>query len=97
MSSLDVRALPVVDREVLIGIVTERDLEPHRGHYEWTAVRTAMTTNPTTVGPATPVSEVARILVEHRFNSIPVVLDGILVGMIGCNDLIRLLTADGVS
>ena len=85
------RELPVVDGGELVGILAQRDLRPHLGHYEWTAVRAAMTPCPVTVAPHTPVRDVARLLLERCFNSVPVVAGRALVGMIGRHDLVRLL------
>src|SRR6266704_491999 len=39
MESLGARELPVVAGGDLVGILTQSDLQPHRGHYEWTTVR----------------------------------------------------------
>jgi CBS domain-containing protein len=53
-----------------------------------------MTHGPVTVGPETPAATVARLLVERCFNGVPVVDDGVLVGMIGRADLLGLLIGD---
>jgi CBS domain-containing protein len=91
MTALGVRELPVVEAETLTGIVTRSDLEPFRGHFEWTTVATVMTANPVTVEPDTPLSAVATIFLENGFNSVPVADQGRLVGMIGRADLVRVL------
>jgi len=46
MESLGSREVPVVTGRTLVGILTRTDMEPHRGHYEWTPVLAAMTPNP---------------------------------------------------
>jgi len=94
MDCFRIRELPVVERGTLVGILTERDLQPHRGHYEWTAVRAAMTPDPVTVGPDAPIATVARLLLEGCFNGLPVVAAGALVGMVGRSDLLRLLAEE---
>jgi CBS domain-containing protein/hemerythrin-like domain-containing protein len=94
MDGLGSREVPVVAGGVLVGIVTRSDMEPHRGHYEWTAVRTAMTPDPVTVSPDTPATEVAQLLLQHGFNSIPVANGRELLGMIACRDVLRVLAAD---
>lgn len=94
MASLGTREVPVVDGAVLVGILTRSDLEPHRGHYEWTTVRAAMTNNPLAVDAGVPIATVARLLVARSFNSIPVTEHGRLVGMVGRRDLLRLLAGD---
>jgi CBS domain-containing protein/hemerythrin-like domain-containing protein len=97
MEPLGVRELPVVEQGRLVGILAERDLRPHLGHHEWTAVRTAMTRDPIVVSPETPVPAVARLLLRHGFNGVPVVRDGKLLGMVARVDLLRVLARDGGS
>ena len=67
MDSLRARELPVVVGRALVGILTRTDMEPHRGHYEWTAVREAMTPKPVSVAPETPLPAVARLLLGGGF------------------------------
>lgn len=91
MARLDLRELPVVADGRVVGIVTQRDMEPHRGHFEWTTVRTAMTADPVTVTPGTAAAEVAAILRARTFNAVPVVAaGGALVGMLARADLLQL-------
>jgi CBS domain-containing protein len=40
-----------------------------------------------TVGPDTAVGEIARLLVTHRINAVPVVADGCLIGLVSQTDL----------
>jgi CBS domain-containing protein len=91
MGTLGIRELPVVDHGTLVGILAWSDLEPHRGHYEWTAVRAAMTADPVTVNADAPIATVARVLLERSFNSVPVMESGRLVGMVARRDLLRVL------
>jgi len=94
METLGTRELPVVKGCGLVGVLTRTDMEPHRGHWEWTAVRTAMTSNPVTVPPEAPIRTVARLLLDRKFNSVPVVAGGELLGMIARSDVLAAL-ADG--
>lgn len=58
-----------------------------------TKVGQAMTLNPVTVSPDTPVDKLADLMVEKKFHTIPVVQDGKLVGVVGKKDMLRLLTS----
>jgi CBS domain-containing protein len=51
----------------------------------------AMTPNPLTVGPETGIDELAEIMVNRGFHTIPVVERGKLVGIIGKSDVLRTL------
>lgn len=91
MASLRTRELAVVSGRMLVGILVRADLEPYRGHYEWTLVRAAMTVSPVCVAPDTPVPAVARLLTLREFNAVPVTVGGELVGMVGRADILRVL------
>lgn len=58
-----------------------------------TKVGQAMTLNPVTVSPDTPVNKLADLMVEKKFHTIPVVQNGKLVGVVGKKDILRLLTS----
>ncbi len=56
-----------------------------------TNVSDAMTTEPVTVNPDTGVEEIASLMLDRNFHSIPVVDKGKLVGIIGKEDILRTL------
>lgn len=85
------RELAVVEGEILVGIITRSDMEPFRGHYEWTSVRAAMTVDPLVLAPDTTISAAARTFLAAGFNGIPVASGGRLLGMIARSDLLRIL------
>ena len=102
----DIRAVPVVEDGQLVGIVTDRDVrqvapayplfrdEVEIRHYtEHLTVTAAMTADPMTVTPATPLVEAAKILETYRISSLPVVEDFRVVGMLSVNDLLRVFVA----
>jgi tRNA nucleotidyltransferase (CCA-adding enzyme) len=95
METVEVRELPVIEGGAIVGIVTRSDLDPHVGQLEWTPVRLAMSASPRTVTPDTPIDDVVHALLDGNFNGVPVVADGMVVGMITRRDLLRLLI-DGV-
>jgi acetoin utilization protein AcuB len=80
--------LPVVRDGKLIGIITDRDLREHQGHFEHTKVNGVMNENPVTVSPATTLEEAAQIMVKRQFGGLPVVTGGRLVGMITMTDIV---------
>ena len=98
----DIRAVPVVEDGKLIGIVTDRDVrqvapayplfrdEVEIRHYtENLTVTAAMTADPMTVSPHSPLVEAAKILETYRISSLPVVDDHKLVGILSVTDLLR--------
>jgi acetoin utilization protein AcuB len=83
------RRLPVVEGNRLVGIVTDRDLGPHSGHLGETRVTAAMTENPLTIVPATPLKAAARRMLDTKLDSLPVVEDEKLVGIITTTDILK--------
>ena len=57
-----------------------------------TTVADAMTADPVTVNPETSVEEIAGLMVDRSFHTIPVVEKGRLVGIVGKEDVLRTLT-----
>jgi hemerythrin-like domain-containing protein/predicted transcriptional regulator len=94
MATLATRELAIVEDGAVVGILTRTDMEPHRGHLEWTAVRTAMTAHPVVVAPDAPIPTVVRLLLDGGFNAVPVTMGDVLVGMIRRDDLLRLLDGE---
>jgi len=56
-----------------------------------TTVRDAMTENPVSVDPDTDIEEIAALMVDKSFYSIPVEDNGKLVGIIGKEDILQTL------
>jgi CBS domain-containing protein len=50
-----------------------------------------MTPSPVTVNPETSIEEIAALMVDRRFHTIPVVEKGKLVGIVGKEDVLRTL------
>jgi CBS domain-containing protein len=55
-------------------------------------VSDAMTEPPITVDIETPVDEIAGLMVDKKFHSLPVLQDDKLVGMIGMKDVLKTIT-----
>jgi len=97
LKSARVRRLPVVDAQgTVVGIVTLGDLERFlskapppgilkRQHH----VEQAMITPVVTVSPEHPVEEAARLMVEHKIGSLPVIENNRLVGIITETDIFK--------
>ncbi len=83
------RCAPVIENGRLAGIITDRDVRGHMGRLDKVEAKYAMTANPTTVEPTTPVHEAAQILVERKIDALPVVKDGRLVGVMTSSDILR--------
>jgi CBS domain-containing protein len=54
-------------------------------------VEEAMTTDPQTITPDTPLEEIAQIMAEKKFHTLPVVEKGKLIGVVGKEDVLRTL------
>ncbi|MCB2149523.1 MAG: CBS domain-containing protein [Deltaproteobacteria bacterium] len=56
-----------------------------------TTVSDAMTPNPVTVGPDSSIETVAALMVDHNLHTLPVLEKGMLVGVVGKEDILRTL------
>jgi len=54
-------------------------------------VKQAMTANPVTVGPETEIEDIAALMVDRKYHTLPVVEGGRLVGIIGKEDVLKTL------
>lgn len=61
-------------------------------------IRNYMTPDPVTIQPETPVEDIARLLLAHRINGVPVV-DGAgrLIGVVTAEDLIHRGRTNGLN
>jgi len=97
-----IRHLLVTEGERLAGIVTDRDIRlnlpsPATSLSVWEinylltklTVGDVMTKAVITVEPERPIEEAARLMLEHRIGALPVVGDGLLVGILTETDLLR--------
>ena len=98
----DIRHLPVMDNEKLVGIVSERDLRSIVGYlsslskskqkgeiYQQFFVDYVMTREVLTVSPADSLLNVARLFGELKIGALPVLDDGKLVGIVSYIDLLN--------
>ena len=97
LKSIKVRHLPVVDADgQVVGLVTQNDLElflskaPSPGILKRQhRVEQAMTTPVVIVSPNHPLEEAARLMVQHKITSLPVVENNRLVGIITETDIFK--------
>jgi CBS domain-containing protein len=98
MALHDVGALPVCQKDRVIGIVTDRDivvrclaagLDP-----EVTVVSKIMSKDPVVAPPDAPADDATRMLADLRIRRLPIVEDGKAVGIVTADDIARYSTHD---
>ena len=101
MAENNIRQLPVLKGQELVGIVTDRDVRAHISRsllatpqaYEKALnaqVRDLMTADPITLSPDDDLREAVELLIDEKFGAIPVVdeAEG-LVGIVSYVDVLR--------
>ena len=90
-------SLVVKDKDITVGIITERDTiervilkdkDPKK-----TKIKDAMTTNLITVHALSPLERAAQIMKESRIKKLPVILNNEIVGIVTETDLTRTIDA----
>jgi acetoin utilization protein AcuB len=105
MDAHKIRRLPVMKKDKLVGLVTERmlleaspspatSLSIHELQYLLAkmTVKEIMVKNPLTISPDMPAEEALQLGQEMGYGAFPVVEDGRLVGMATESDIVRLMT-----
>ena len=75
----------------LIPLISKKQIDKQVRKIAAVTVAEAMTPNPVTVQPSTNIQEVAALMVDRNFHTIPVVDEGELVGIVGKEDILRTL------
>jgi len=90
----NLRGVPVVQQDVLLGIITLTDLRS-TPQSEWPSLRVADRMTPRyrliTVTPETPIGVAMQAMSEHDVHQIPVVQNGMLLGLLTRSTIIRYL------
>ena len=73
----------------IIPLSSSKKFEEEMRKISAASVEQAMVVKPVTVTPDTPISEIASLMVEKHFHTIPVVDGAKLVGIIGKEDILR--------
>jgi acetoin utilization protein AcuB len=81
-----IRQIPVVNKDRLVGIITDRDLRSTSAATK--TVGEAMSAEPTVIRPMVPIDEAARLLRELKVGALPVVDGNRLVGIITTADVL---------
>ena len=93
LAQYNVGALPVVDEDRLIGIVSERDVVRHlhdRGpDILGSQVTDVMVAEVVSCTPDDEAVTLARIMTDRRIRHIPVCRDGVLCGIVSIGDLVK--------
>lgn len=91
MRSFDVGAIPLVEGDELVGLVTDRDLVvrvlAHRGDPADVRLGDIATTATITVSPDVQLAVARELMAERRIRRLPVTKDGRLVGIVSLGDV----------
>jgi len=101
MAEKNIGAVPVVQGDTVVGIVSERDyarkMELKGRASVGTPIRDIMTSQVRTVGPTDKLEECMTIMTEHRLRHLPVVEAGKLIGLLSIGDLVKEAIAEQAS
>jgi CBS-domain-containing membrane protein len=78
-----------------IALSSRGDFEKEIKKIAASKVSDAMTEHPRCVSPSTPLDEIATVMVNEKLYTLPVVDSGKLVGVVGKEDILRTLLAQG--
>lgn len=78
-----------------IALSSREDFERELQKIAATKVSQAMTADPKSVTPQTPIDEIATVMVNEKLYTLPVVDGGKLVGVVGKEDILRTLLEHG--
>jgi len=90
-SRIKVGSLVVMDKDIIVGIITERDIIERailqKKNPTKTKIRDIMTSNIKTVHALAPIEKAAMLMKENKIKKLPVILNNDIVGIITETDL----------
>ncbi|MBY0423546.1 MAG: CBS domain-containing protein [Parvularculaceae bacterium] len=93
LSEKNIGAVVVKEGAVVVGILSERDIVRRLKHDGADAlvkiVRTYMTPNPVVCRPDHELDEILEIMTRRRVRHLPVMRDGVLLGMVSIGDVVK--------
>lgn len=98
MADKQIGALPVMEGDKLIGLITERDYA-RKGFLQGrsspdTKVREIMSDRVMVVSPDLTTEECMALMTDKRFRHLPVVEDGDLVGVVSIGDMVKAIISE---
>lgn len=90
MKELNVGAIPILDGEKLVGMITDRDIVTRciaEKHPASSKVESIMSKEIYTISSEATSKEAVKIMAEHQIRRLPVVDQGKLVGIVSLGDL----------
>lgn len=98
MAERQIGALPVVDDERFVGVVSERDYARKvvlmGRSSSSTAVHEIMSDDVTSVGPDDTVEHCMRLVTRRRLRHLPVMHGGRMIGIVSIGDLVKAVIED---
>lgn len=98
MKEQDVGAIPIVDQDKLVGMITDRDIVLRciaEKHPASSKVEEIMSDNLITISPDASSRDAVRLMAEHQIRRLPVVEGGKFIGIVSLGDFaVRELTDD---
>jgi CBS domain-containing protein len=79
----------------IVPLTSAKSLEDEIRKISALKVEEAMTDKPISVGPETDIQDIANIMVEKKFHTVPVVEEGKLLGVVGKEDVLGTLLSSG--
>ena len=97
-----IRHIPIADGGRVVGIITERDLigaaasqifglkqKSKSALLKSVLLKDVMKKRVVTVAPETPIKDVAHLMADKKIGCLPVISEGLLVGLVTTTDVLR--------